>query len=413
MPPDPKLPEPLNGGRPTAGRLPTPRHWQAEALKRWLSRRRGVVSVVTGGGKTLFALQCFAAFRADISSARLAVIVPTIALLDQWTVALQVDLGVSPADIGTYSGEGRPGHPGVVNVLVMNTARGLMPSITADGPWMLVVDECHRSGSPENAKVLEGNFAAVLGLSATPQRQFDDGFERFVEPRLGGVIYEYDHAAARRDGVIAAFEVHNIHFQLTNVEEKEYAKLSQRLAIRLQAVGGAMDDPIVASLIRLRTSVSLHARWRVPTAIAALRRMSGKAIVFHERIAAAEAINESLSKSDRRPTIYHSRVYGPTRRERLRLFRAGVYDTLVTCRALDEGLNVPDASLAMIVASTTSRRQRIQRLGRVLRATGPDKQAVVASLYATPSEEKQLREEQARLQDVAVVRWFEAGAKDG
>lgn len=397
--------------------LESPRRWQAEALHLWLQRRRGVVSVVTGGGKTMFALQCFQAARAEVPDLRLAVIVPTLALLDQWVVALQLDLGLPEADTATYSGEGKADTPRLGNVLVINTARELLASVVQSGRWMLVVDECHRAGSAENARALEGEFVAVLGLSATPERQFDDGFARFIEPRLGPVIFEYDYASARIDGVIAPFEVHNIRFPLTEAEQERYDAVTRRIRRYARYAGedrGSKESsPMVEALLRQRARVSIAAQWRIPTAIAALRGLTGKAIVFHERIAAAEEIAAVLNKGDRRPTTYHSKIYGPTRRERLRLFRLGVYDTLVTCRSLDEGLNVPDASIAVIVASTSSRRQRIQRLGRVLRVADAAKRAIVVTLYATPVEERHLRLEEARLVDVAAVRWYEAAGING
>ena len=59
----------------------------------------------------------------------------------------------------------------------------------------------------------------ALGLSATPVREFDDGFERYIEPALGPVVYEYDYARARSEGVISPFDLHNFHFDLTTSED--------------------------------------------------------------------------------------------------------------------------------------------------------------------------------------------------
>jgi len=373
--------------------------------------------VVTGGGKTFFALQCFRALRENFADLRLVVVVPTIALLDQWCVAAQLDLGLVEGDVAAYSGEGQAQRPGIANIFVVNTARSELSSVVSSGRWMLVVDECHRVGSRENARALDGTYFAALGVSATPERQFDDGFNLYIKPRLGRVIYEYDYSAAKRDGVIAPFEVHNIRFALTTEEKKKYDTLSARIAKHIRSHESRGEEvrtsPLLQALLRYRARVSLSARWRIPTALAALRSRKGKAIVFHERIEAAEEIAAILDKGDRRVTTYHSKIYGPSRRERLRLFRLGVFDTLVTCRSLDEGLNVPDASLAVIVASTRSRRQRIQRLGRVLRVTDEHKRAVVVTLYATPPEERQLQLEEEQLTDVADVRWYNAKAIGG
>ena len=87
----------------------------------------------------------------------------------------------------------RPSDPLGVNLLVINTARTLVKTLAADKPRLLIVDECHRAGSPENAKALHGRFEAALGLSATPERECDEGFKQYVVPAVGPVIYEYDY----------------------------------------------------------------------------------------------------------------------------------------------------------------------------------------------------------------------------
>lgn len=365
--------------------------------------------MVTGGGKTLFALLAFQRYRARVPDGRLLVLVPTLALLDQWAVALECDVGLEPNDIGTYSGEGQAPRPRVANVAVLNTARTLTNRLTRSGHWMLVVDECHRAGSPMNAAALDGRFEAVLGLSATPYRDFDDGFARYIEPAVGSVFYEYGYEQARADGVIAEFDLDNYEVPLTGKEHLEYDKLTRRIARVVRGIEHGDADGSEERLRRLqlrRATVANTAVWRIPSAAAVAGRYSGKMILFHERISAANAIADLLDRTSRRVERYHSAIHWSRRREALRRFRFGMADTLVTCRSLDEGLNVPDASVALIAASTRSRRQRIQRLGRVLRATSPDKRAVVATLYATRAERRFLESEQGRLADVAEVRWF-------
>jgi superfamily II DNA or RNA helicase len=387
------------------------RDWQGKAYQAWKQQHKGIAAVVTGAGKTLFALFCYDQVRRENPECRLLVIVPTLALLDQWIVALQCDLGLPAADIAAFSGDSKPPAPALANVIVLNSARDLTARLTNEGRWMLVVDECHRVGSPENARALRGSFAAVLGLSATPERQYDDGFAQYVVPVLGQIIFRYTYADARRDGVIAAFQLHNIKFDLTSSEAERYEALTVRVRRAAQMARESQDESAkrrLYLLLRRRATISMTAHWRIPTALTALRAQNGKAIVFHERIASAEVLTTLINQGNRRATSYHSQIYGPTRREHLRQFRLGVYDTLVTCRALDEGLNVPDARVALIVASTSSIRQRIQRLGRVLRPADPEKQAAVITLYATEAEQRQLQEEQSVLADVGKVIWYTA-----
>ena len=81
---------------------------------------------------------------------------------------------------------------------------------------------------------------------------------------------------------------------------------------------------------------------------------------------------------------------------------------LITCRALDEGFNVPETEIGIIAASTATRRQRIQRLGRVLRPVTGKATAVIYTLVATEPEIKRLREEEKELEGVAEVTWGRA-----
>jgi superfamily II DNA or RNA helicase len=97
------------------------------------------------------------------------------------------------------------------------------------------------------------------------------------------------------------------------------------------------------------------------------------------------------------------------RQDNLRMFRRGQLDVLVTCRALDEGIDVPNASLAVIAASTASTRQRIQRLGRVLRPAPGKERALVYTIYATEVEKERLRMETKTIEGADVVRWSRMG----
>src|SRR5262245_58226078 len=100
------------------------RLWQSEALTAWRDAGdRGVVAVVTGGGKTWFALACVLDLLKRHPDTAVVIVVPTVALLDQWVVVLTDDLGVPPEDIAMFGGGCRPTRPRLFNVMVINTAR--------------------------------------------------------------------------------------------------------------------------------------------------------------------------------------------------------------------------------------------------------------------------------------------------
>jgi superfamily II DNA or RNA helicase len=386
----------------------SPRRWQTEALDAWVANdMRGVASVVTGGGKTVLALLAFQKVLEANPEAHLVVIVPTLALLDQWAVTLIADFGFTEEEIALVSGESPKRRARLATIVVINTARKRSADLTAGSECLLVVDECHRAGSPENAKALDVPVRYTLGLSATPRREFDDGFEVWVEPRLGPVVYEYGYAQARRDGLIPRLEILNFQFALTEPEQRSYDRLTSRIAARWGREEDPHSDPILKRLLIQRSRVSTGSPGRVVGAVALAERYPQRGLVFHEQIARAETITRLLDRRGVRVAIYHSKLGPSVRRRNLELFRFGQVTKLVTCRALDEGLNVPDAEVAIIAAATTSSRQRIQRLGRVLRATEGKDVAVICTLFATESERNRLDEEASDLADVAAVRWFE------
>ncbi len=364
---------------------------------------------MTGGGKTAFAFMCMQEARTLLPLHRVVITVPTVALLDQWVLGLTDDLGVTPNDIATYSGDAVPSSPHSVNVMVLNSARRWAPAVAREQATFLIADECHRSASQENAKALVGPHVATLGLSATPDRDYDDLFEEVIVPALGPVIYTYDYSEARRDGVISPFELLNVAVPLDESEQVHYDNLTRKLApfFRRRQKGEQVDNQILR-LLRDRSRISTSAQARLPTAVRLIEQhRRERALVFHEQISAANVLTTLLRQRSHRVAAYHSGLGASLRQDNLRLFRRGEIDVLVTCRALDEGIDVPNASVAVIAASTASTRQRIQRLGRVLRPARGKDLASIYTLYATQPEAERLRIEEEHLEGAEHVRWLE------
>jgi len=378
------------------------RRWQREALVRWKDEdHRGIVSVVTGGGKTVFALACVEDFKALTT----LVVVPTAALLDQWWEEVTAYFGWRLDDVNIVSG-GHGVTPGTVNLAVLNTAANLAAG--NDIPeCFLIVDECHRAASEHFRAVLKVHASATLGLSATPERQYDEGLAEILIPALGPIIYEYDYAAARADGVIVPFVLRNIVFELEDDTQTEYDKLTNAIARSIKKEGIESEKTIALLLKRSRV-LSLSDK-RVSLALRIVAANRGKrTLIFHEDIQACEVIREVLRSSGISAGVYHSRLRLRQRAEILADYRAGKIEVLVTCRALDEGFNVPETEVGIIAASTATRRQRIQRLGRIVRPAEGKTDALIYTLVATAPEIARLQEEEASLEGVASVSWASA-----
>ncbi|MFF5219442.1 DEAD/DEAH box helicase [Micromonospora sp. NPDC000442] len=380
--------------------------WQAEAVHAWendypAGPYRGTLEIVTGGGKTLIALVCAARAALRDPDLRLAVVVPTEALARQWQVALARYTNLTQPEIGLLGAGGDDDFSKCRAVVsVLNTAAKRLPALARTAqPLMLVVDECHRAGAPTFAKVLETPAEYRLGLSATPDREeFDDTGqplrydEQLVGRDLGPVVYRFTLRDARLAGWLPDYDIHHHGIQLSPEEQRQYDQISRQvddLGDELRSLGLEMGR--AQQLQKRRDEVGLLARRyiaatsrrkdllyraahraRVVMRILTQTLESGQArrvLLFHERVSEAVALHKELAISMPGISIAleHSRLGDRTRVEALESFRTGEAQVLVSVKSLVEGIDVPEADVGISVASTSSVRQRIQALGRVLR----------------------------------------------
>ena len=355
----------------------------------------------------MFAQMCILEFFRTEEDGQALIIVPTISLLDQWWIALQEEIGVLPHDIGLLSGQESCKGEEPITIAVINSARRFTEEFSRNRKLFLIVDECHRAGSPANAKALLGRFVATLGLSATPEREYDQGFQKHISPRLGPIIHQYTYVDAAHDGVISPFSLTNVQVSLLPDEAEKYRNYSRSIARNMRITKEKDIDDKLKFLLQQRAQIAANATRRIPVAVKLVEQHKGeRAIVFHERIEAANYILTTLRIRGHRATVYHTEIGETARRDNLRLFRKGLFDVLVCCRALDEGINVPEASVAVIASSTASYRQRIQRLGRILRAVEGKDAASVYTIFATDEEQKRLIKEESNLEGITSVSWY-------
>jgi superfamily II DNA or RNA helicase len=378
------------------------REWQEAALTRWVAEgHRGIVEVVTGGGKTVFALSCIERIRPDTT----LVVVPTTALLDQWWEEAANYFDLSFDEVHVITGNKRI-KSGTINIAVLNTAAKLQAEGRAR-PCFLIVDECHRAASPQFKAALDVPKVASLGLSATPERQYDDGLNKILIPTLGPIIYQYSYKEASRDKVIVPFQLKNIVFELEDENKQRYDKLTKSIALAVKKYGPEAPETIALYIKRTRVlNLSLN-RVRLALRLVAAHKKE-RVLVFHEDIEACNLIHQVLVENGVGAGVYHSKLLVRQRAEMLADYRRGMLNVLVTCRALDEGFNVPETDVGIIAASTATRRQRIQRLGRVLRPIKGKQSATVYTLVASAPEVGRLQEEEANLEGVANVSWSHA-----
>ncbi len=387
-----------------------PRCWQTRALEAWKrGGYRGIAKVVTGGGKTIFAFLCADEYLRQFPSGKIVVLVPTLALADQWLTSFIKDAGIDETKIQVFSGVEKHENTGIVNILTLNTARTLLPNLMRPETTFLIVDECHRSGSPENSKVLKHKWLATLGLSATPERDFDESFKTALVPYLGPIVIDYSYQDAYRDGVICRFKLVNIRAPLASHEEAEIKRLTKKAFgyFREAEQGSTSAAELLKKLYIQRARVSARAIARTPFVVRLVEQQTEqRVLIFHEDIDGLTRILTLLRSRGVESVAYHSRIGPSIRRGHLLMYREGVVRVLGCCRALDEGFNVPETNVGIIASSTASNRQRIQRLGRMLRPYPGKEIATVYTLYCTRAEENRLRNEAENLEEIATVEWL-------
>lgn len=380
------------------------REWQRRALELWKGNaKRGIVSAVTGGGKTRVALACLDHYRNSVPAATALIVVPTNALLDQWIDQVIHYFGIPLEHLHVLAGH-RPPKLSRINLGVINTA-AMLADNALDFPLFLIVDECHRAASDTFRKVFCFKTDASLGLSATPERPYDDGLASILVPNLGPVLIEYKYEDALRDGVIVPFELHNVVFDFEPELREKYDKMTKSIQIAARKFGQESPEVIRLLLRRSQLANSSPSRIRIAARIVA-RNKDRRIMVFHEDISACEILNKALSENGVRSTIYHSKLRVQDRIKALQDFRSGNARCMIACRALDEGFDVPEAELAIVAASTATYRQRIQRLGRVLRPLPGKQRARIFSIVASEPEQRRLAEEAQHMQGLAEVLWI-------
>jgi len=381
------------------------REWQEAAFPLWWERKRGIVKVVTGGGKTVFAIHCLKKYLEENSNNSIFIVVPSIALLDQWYEGLQ--LSFKNNEIALNGGGERLNKLSKITISTIDSVKNIIEYFDAS-KTLLIVDECHKIGTEKRGETLTNHWHATLGLSATPERDYDDNFYIIIRKILGDIIFDYDYIDAREDEVIVNFKLLYAYAAMTNSEEAEYKKFTKSIQRRAATIGGNnMNDYPLKMLIFNRARMVKNSINRIPFGIELLQKYKRDSwIVFTENKKQAKEFNSIINSKDYKSAIYNTDLDTSEREENLNNFKNGNLNVLVSCTALDEGFDMPEADGAMILSASSSKRQRIQRMGRVLRITANKQNALIVTVYSSKTEYEKLREESNRYQLEGVpVKW--------
>lgn len=360
-----------------------PRPYQAEALVNWKKARgRGVVVLPTGAGKTEVALLAIA----DRQRAAL-VVAPTLDLVRQWHTALRERFDV---DVGIVGGGEHTVLP--LTVTTYDSAWAHMEHL-GNRFGVVVFDECHHLVSDSYALAARLCMAPYrLGLSATPER--NDGKDLLLNSLVGPIVLRREITELEGLGFLADYDTETIVVELSPEDRAawEQARATYK-AFLLDAnisLGGPRGwDNFIKRASGSKEGRAALAAWRLQKRLAhaserkldvvdeLLNKHPGqRTLIFTDDNATAFAVSRRFLV----PVITHQTKL-KERASLLAAFADGSLPVLSTSRVLNEGVDVPDAQVAIVISGTGSTREHVQRLGRILRPR-PGKRAQLYELVS-------------------------------
>jgi superfamily II DNA or RNA helicase len=344
------------------------RPYQTEALNKWRkAQSRGVLVLPTAAGKTFIALEAI-----HLLEKQTLIVVPTIDLIDQWRKRIKECLGIESGAVG-----GGENNVRMITVTTYDSAY-LQAAVLGNKFMLLVFDEVHHLASPSYMQIAEMYIAPYrMGLTAT--------FERIDErhrllPRLVGDLLCNVEVGELTGKHLAPYTYEKLYVELSPQEQQLYRREIATFRRYLIENRIRMRSPRDFQRFIMRTGRDPRAR----EALLARNRALKLAMNSKEKIQTlSKQLGMNIKEKTLIFTLHTDLVYAVSRRflipaityltpkeerrEILENFRKGKYKTIVTSQVLDEGIDVPDATVGYILSGTGSTRAYIQRLGRLLR----------------------------------------------
>lgn len=363
-----------NGKEPSsATSLISLRDYQQKALDRWVrAGMRGSVVLPTGSGKTIVGIKAI-----EQVNASSLIVVPTLDLMDQWTGILARHFQFTK--IGNLGGGIDDIQP--ITVSTYDSAY-LRAPLLGNRFFLVIFDEVHHLAAPGYRTIAEQMAAPYrLGLTATMERE--DELHRDLPRLIGDVVYRASVDTLAKKKHLASYEIERRKVQLLPEELREYNDNMLTYRQCLNKIGKTTGrgyykitfeklimmsgkNPIAREALLARnraTNIALNSRAKIEELKEILAENQGKkTIIFTQHNSLVYQISDKFLI----PFITY-KTNKEERQEVLKGFKEGRYMAIVTSKVLDEGVDVPDAELGIIVSGTGSGREFIQRLGRLLR----------------------------------------------
>jgi superfamily II DNA or RNA helicase len=376
---------------------------QVSALESWeRSSRKGILEHATGSGKTITAIE---AIRRHLCTGQPAIVfVPSKLLLFQWLKEIKSEIPTANILVAgggatewkkhfrLHAHTSANTNRNCVVIATMQTASSetFLQRVSGGKHLLVVLDEIHQVGSTKNSNILDIEFGSCLGLSATPTRYGDEVGTRKILDTYGPVLQpKVTLSDAIESGRLVPYEYYPTPVTLNERETKSWKKLTKQISVEYAKISDPKTPSCNSDLLKKlqiqRSAISKNAECKldaVRSVFSQHYRNDQRWLVYCENSTQLGNVRDVLRSMGLDPLEYHSQMAGD-RVQTLSWFET-INSILLSIRCLDEGVDIPSVSHALILSSSQNPRQFIQRRGRVLRSASNKKMAYIFDIVVLP-----------------------------
>lgn len=378
------------------------RDYQIDAINSFKKNNwKGILEMATGTGKTITSLLIANEYKKNYKGIFLIILVPFTHLVDQWEENCEVlgfrnllkCYGLKESWKYRLEGRVRDFNIGISDIEVVISTYKTASSIEFNdilgkikSKAFIIGDECHYFGIKGLRNHNLSGIKARLGLSATPDRWWDENGTSFLREYFGDTVYEYSMEEAISNGILTEYKYLPLVVDLTDEEAKKYEYFTKILINMINSKNSDKEE--IEEINRKRSIILSKAKNKKDTLF---EIFEGKNVdeVSHTLVYCAPGeINEitsQLSCMGYKVHRFDSNVHLKERGKILKAFSIGDIQILVAIKCLDEGVDVPSTREAYFLASTSNPREFIQRRGRVLRKAEGKNLAQIYDFIVIPS----------------------------
>ena len=388
-----------NSDRPYAHKSAPSNKWehQDKAVECFLEKEHGILAMATGTGKTITAIKIMTKLFEESRIKRVVITMYGNDLLDQWTKQMREKF--SDKQIYCHYNLQKMMnkfimHPDNSILLISRDANNLVKLLDmfdkAPGNYkndtLFLFDEVHGAGSGSLVESLAGRISPYryrLGLSATPEREYDDDGNDFLLTEIGEVIFEFSLQDAIKKGILCEFNYIPLPYELTDAEKQKKKKIIAAFNAKKEN-GEDVDESELYTQLSLVNKTAVNKIEEFEDFISKQPELLEKSIIFVQTMEYGLLLQPVLMKYTNK---YHT-YYADDEKINLENFADGKIECLLTCKKISEGIDISSVTNIFLFASDRSRLVTTQRIGRALRLdkNNPDKKANVIDFVIEDSE---------------------------